>query len=217
MHLPAVEEERLCPVCGEGALRPEVSSQTVEYKGFEKEIPVYFAVCGTCGSEVSEQAESRANKREMIAFRKEVEGLLPGREIAAFRETFGLTQGKAAKLFGGGQVAFSRYENDDVAQSEPMDRLIRLCMEKPENLVNLAEKSGVSLPAAAIQASQPSGSLVAVRSSMRTVSVEAGSVWVFASKVMRALDQQLPSEHRDRAGSRKGKNKDIAPWDGVAV
>jgi HTH-type transcriptional regulator/antitoxin MqsA len=37
-----------------------------------------------------------------------------------------MTQGQAAKLFGGGPVAFTKYENDDVMQSEAMDTLLRL-------------------------------------------------------------------------------------------
>ena len=37
-----------------------------------------------------------------------------------------MTQGQTARLFSGGPVAFSKYENDDVAHSESMDNLLRL-------------------------------------------------------------------------------------------
>ncbi|SEL63240.1 putative zinc finger/helix-turn-helix protein, YgiT family [Ectothiorhodospira marina] len=65
--------------------------------------------------------------------------------MRAAREAMGLTQAQAAALFGGGKVAFSRYENDDVTQSEAMDSLIRLCRSQPANLRELAQRKGVAL------------------------------------------------------------------------
>ena len=64
-----------------------------------------------------------------MAFRKSVDGLLTGTEIVALRKQYSLTQDQAAQLFGGGPVAFSKYENDDVSQSEAMDSLLRLVRE----------------------------------------------------------------------------------------
>ena len=61
-----------------------------------------------------------------MAFRKRVDELLTGAEITALRKQYKLTQGQAARRFGGGPVAFSKYENDDVAHSESMDNLLRL-------------------------------------------------------------------------------------------
>jgi HTH-type transcriptional regulator/antitoxin MqsA len=40
-------------------------------------------------------------------------------------------------------VAFSRYENDDVTQSEAMDSLVRICLEQPASLVRMAEFKGI--------------------------------------------------------------------------
>jgi HTH-type transcriptional regulator/antitoxin MqsA len=88
-------------------------------------------------------AESKLNKRIVMAFRKQVDGLLTGGEITALRKQYKLTQAQAAQLFGGGPVAFSKYENDDVAQSEAMDTLLRLVRRSPEAFWALVEEKGL--------------------------------------------------------------------------
>lgn len=138
-------KQRICSACGEGRLEPKETTQHVEHAGVQGATPLHYAVCDTCGSEIAEAPEARANKRAMTAFRKRADGLLTGSEMRQARQALNLTQAQAAQLFGGGKVAFSRYENDDVTQSEAMDSLIRLCLERPANLVHLAEHKGVPL------------------------------------------------------------------------
>ena len=137
---------RACPACGEGRLHVRESTQQVEHAGVKGTIPLYYAVCDVCGSEVAEAGEARVNKRAMIAFRKHAEGLLTGREMREARSALHLTQSQAAQLFGGGKVAFSRYENDDIAQSEAMGSLIRVCLARRDSLSWLAARKGVALP-----------------------------------------------------------------------
>lgn len=79
----------------------------------------------------------------MVAFKKEVDGLLTGAEVHALREKLGLSQAEAAQVFGGGPVAFSKYENDDVAQSEAMDKLLRLAAELPGVFELLSRRAGL--------------------------------------------------------------------------
>ena len=55
-----------------------------------------------------------------------------------------MTQGQAARLFGGGPVAFSKYENDDVAQSESMDNLLRLVRRSAEAFWQLVQEKGMA-------------------------------------------------------------------------
>lgn len=142
----------LCPACGEGHLHSRTGIEQVEYKGRHGEVPLHFSACDYCGSELAGEAESVANKRAMLAFRKTVDGLLTGQEIRDFRARMELSQDLAASLFGGGKVAFSRYENDDIAQSTPMDRLIRVCNREPSILLMLAEEASVTLPSKQLNA-----------------------------------------------------------------
>jgi len=133
-----------CPICEEGPLVSVTAENEVTYKGHSRMLPLLISVCEACGSEQTTAQQARDNKRAMLAFRKEVDGLLTGAELRALRERLCITQTQAAQLFGGGPVAFSKYENDDVAQSESMDRLIRLAAEVPEAARWLARRAGVT-------------------------------------------------------------------------
>ena len=134
----------LCPICGEGHVTPGCDMVAREYRGQTKLLPLYYTTCDTCTSESAGLEESRANKRAVLAFRKEVDGLLTGNEIRALRDKFNITQGQAAKLFGGGPVAFSKYENDDVAHSESMDTLLRLVRRSEAAFWELVDEKGMT-------------------------------------------------------------------------
>ena len=146
MNDNTTETGRTCPACGEGILQPKTEQQTVEYHGQSGELVLRFAVCDTCGVELTNAEDARHNKRAMNAFKKRVDGLLTGDEIREFRERFNLTQKLAAQLIGGGEVAFSRYESDDVVQSAAMDTALRLCISSPYNLLTLAQSKDIQLP-----------------------------------------------------------------------
>lgn len=144
-----------CPICGEGSLTPRVQMVNAEHRGVSRAIESHYSVCDCCGSEQAGPGELRANKRAMVAFKKQVDGLLTGSQVRTLRERLGINQSEAARIFGGGPVAFSKYESDDVSQSEAMDKLLRLAGELPEAFAILASEAGVML-------SSSSGSWVTV-------------------------------------------------------
>ncbi|MEO9944932.1 type II toxin-antitoxin system MqsA family antitoxin [Paraglaciecola sp.] len=131
-----------CPICEEGILEARIGTNEVEYKGKGKTIPMHYSECACCGSEQASSSDLRKNKRLMIEFKKEVDGLLTGKELKEIRIELVLTQADAAKIFGGGPVAFSKYEADDVAQAESMDKLLRLAHAVPEAYAHLTHNSG---------------------------------------------------------------------------
>ncbi len=135
--------QELCPICGEGHVTEQVQMVESEYKGQQEKLPLHFKLCDTCTSDFAGAAESKRNRRVLMAFRKRVDGLLTGAEITALRQQYNLTQGQAAKLFGGGPVAFSKYENDDVAQSESMDTLLRLIRRSAVAFWELVDEKGM--------------------------------------------------------------------------
>lgn len=139
-----------CPLCGEGRLHQKEELNEVTYEGVTERIPLYFLVCDACGSDQVGNEESRRNKRTMLAFRKRVDGFLTGAEIRAMRQRWDITQQQAAKIFGGGPVAFSKYENDDLVPSDAMNKLLRVADAVPAAFGWLAERAG--LPGTAIQA-----------------------------------------------------------------
>ena len=138
-----MENKALCAICGEGHITAQVRMVETEYKGTKALLPVHYQLCDTCTSDYAGMAESKLNKRIVMAFRKQVDGLLTGDEITALRKQYKLTQAQAAQLFGGGPVAFSKYENDDVAQSEAMDTLLRLIRRSPAAFWALVEEKGL--------------------------------------------------------------------------
>lgn len=142
------DSNNLCAICGEGHLHPHVGKNHVEYKGQLAELDLHYSLCDACGSEQSDAGQLRTNKRAMAAFKKRVDGLLTGAEVRALREKLGLNQAEAAQVFGGGPVAFSKYESDDVAQSEAMDKLLRLAVELPAAFEMLVRRAGLERIAA---------------------------------------------------------------------
>ena len=138
-----MEKDSRCPICEEGSLSERTSKNRVDYKGKAVELDLHFSLCDSCGSEQVSVRQSRMNKRCMVAFKKRVDGLLTGSEVKSVRERLGLKQLDAARIFGGGPVAFSKYEADDVTQSEAMDRLLRVAVEVPEAFEYLARRAQV--------------------------------------------------------------------------
>ncbi len=134
--------KNICPICEEGVLTTHNSVEEQEYGGQTGNVPFAYSDCDACGSEQVDTAQARANKRAMLAFKKKVDGLLTGQEIKALLKRYDLTQAQADAIFGGGPVAFSKYESDDVMQSKPMDNLLRVASHIPDAVVWLAQRAG---------------------------------------------------------------------------
>lgn len=133
--------QKICSICGEGKLTPKEAQTELFYNGQTESAPYYYSVCDVCGSEQAGSEELRRNKRIALDFRRKAMGLLRGEEIRAIREDLHLNQKKASQIFGGGPVAFSKYENSDVVQSEAMDKLLRVAHSVPEALEFLIKES----------------------------------------------------------------------------
>jgi len=134
-----------CPICVEGDLHEHAKKNPVSYNQHRAEIDTLFSICDSCGSEQANAQQVRANKRAMTKFKKCVDGLLNGAEVRLIRQKLGINQSQAARIFGGGPVAFSKYEKDDVMQSDAMDRLLRVASSIPGAFELLAEKAGYVL------------------------------------------------------------------------
>ncbi|MDH5572755.1 MAG: type II toxin-antitoxin system MqsA family antitoxin [Gammaproteobacteria bacterium] len=136
----------VCPVCAEGNLHTVVSTKEIEYGDSLITVDgLLHSVCEVCGAEVTGLEESRVNKRLIIEARKRAGQFESGADIKTLRVRYGVTQKQAAKIFGGGLVAFSKYESDDLVQSIPMDRLLKVAGAVPEAMEWLANYAGVEL------------------------------------------------------------------------
>ena len=139
-----MKSKHTCPICGDGQFEPLTEVVVLPYKDQEIRVASRMSLCNACGSEFVNAEDSRVNKRSVLAARKCFDGLLSGEEIYAIRKKYELNQKVAAQLFGGGPVAFSKYENDDVAHAESMDKLLRLVSRSESAFWELVEQSGLT-------------------------------------------------------------------------
>lgn len=115
-----------CPVCGMGHLTRHTKVEKITFKDASKDYQHFYSVCDVCHVEQTNAEEMKLNKRSVVKAKKLIEGLLTGEEVLEIRKKLGIKQDEAALIFGGGPKAFSKYEKNDVSQSESMDKLLRL-------------------------------------------------------------------------------------------
>lgn len=136
----------ICPVCGQGHIIKDTFLEEFEYKHAVLSVEQSEEYCDACGTLMQTQEMIRKNMRNKVRAQNIFDGLMIGAEIQEFREKYKITQKTAAQLFGGGPTAFAKYEADEIAHNVSMDRLLRLCMKIPHNLLMLAEIAGIELP-----------------------------------------------------------------------
>lgn len=135
----------ICQVCGEGHIIKNKTNETFEYKSQQLTAEKTVQFCDECGTLMQSVAIVRENARNIQQAKNVYDKLLTGTEIKNFRDFFELPQKIACLLFGGGPTAFSKYEADEISHNVAMDRLLRLCMASPANLVILAKLAEVEL------------------------------------------------------------------------
>ena len=141
------ESLQLCDACCEGRLHPKSSNEAAENKDIQGQFVIHYSVCDVCNAEIIDAADSLRNKREWVRLKKRVDNIPLGAEIMEMRRKHNLTQPIAAAIFGGGPVAFSKYENDDLIPDEAMVSLLKLAIAFPNTVRRLAEIKKIMLPA----------------------------------------------------------------------
>jgi len=116
-----------CPVCG-GPLVAQVQKVPFTYKGKTLELDQSGQFCQTCQEGFLTPSESRLNDSALRAFHNGVDGLLTPDQIKAVRKSLHLTQAEASRIFGGGPMAFSKYERGEITHSRALDIVLRLLM-----------------------------------------------------------------------------------------
>lgn len=136
----------ICRKCKVGHLHE--STRTEEFYANGKRVPVELleAKCDQCGATTTLGSQIAENSRRLAARKEQYEGHLLGEEYLSFRKRYGLTQQAAAKIFGKGKIAFSRYENEESFPDMSTRLLIEAAIERPDFLRTLAEKAGVVIP-----------------------------------------------------------------------
>lgn len=144
----AVNKVRRCPACRSEGLQETTYVREFHPRGKAAPICVELltSVCPSCGAEATSAAQHSENLNRLEARKAQYGGLLLGEEIFSLRRRYGITQQAAAKIFGKGIIAFSRYENETSYPDDSTTLLLTLAIEKPDVIRWLADKAGVELP-----------------------------------------------------------------------
>ena len=130
--------KNVCPICEMGTLNTKIEKESHTYKHVTSELDLHYSECDVCCSQTATSTQLRQNKRAMIKFQKDIDGLLSAADVKYIRLLLGLSIRDAGAIFGGGPVAFSKYENDDLIQSTGLDSALRLAQINPDSIKKLA-------------------------------------------------------------------------------
>jgi len=140
----------LCPLCDTGQLNEFTHERQELIDGHKVVIPgLLHSLCNHCGEYITTPTQSRYNKQTLIEARQRAveerdraQRLTPS-DILRIRNKLGVTQVQAARVFGGGQNAFSKYENAEISPSGGMEKLLRLADNIPEAANWLLKRAGL--------------------------------------------------------------------------
>ena len=135
-----------CPNCDSTRLKPVTFKETFAPRGQQVVVTLLGMKCQACGHEAGTWDQHDENLKRLAARKAAYGGLLMGEEIVALRQRYGLTQQAAAKIFGKGKIAFSRYENEASYPDDGTTLMLQAAIEMPVFIKWLADRAGVELP-----------------------------------------------------------------------
>ncbi|MFM8453722.1 MAG: type II toxin-antitoxin system MqsA family antitoxin [Gammaproteobacteria bacterium] len=127
-----------CPLCGEKSYYRDTRPLVLEYKGHSITVQQPGFWCDACKEGVIEGPDLKATREELQAFHAKIDGLLSPERIHTIRKKIlKISQQEAARTFGGGPNAFSRYERGEVAPSRALSHLLYILERHPEQFQEL--------------------------------------------------------------------------------
>jgi HTH-type transcriptional regulator / antitoxin MqsA len=140
--------ETRCPECG-AKMMHEVRKDILVYRGHKIEYEQPGLYCTKCDNCHLSDKDVAGIESKLFAFRAKVDSdlapLLPPSKIKVLRKSLNLTQKRAGELFGGGPMAFSKYERGEYKQPLSTDILLRLLASKKIGIEDV-QKTAVARP-----------------------------------------------------------------------
>lgn len=130
-----------CLMCNSVKLESKTEIEKISYKNTKLFVAMDFTECQDCGYDFVPVEQIKLNDLAVVAAKRTYDGLLTPEQVLKIRLALGFTQSQAAEVFGGGRNAFSKYERGEVAQSEAMDKLLRICAAYPNLVSEVDSKS----------------------------------------------------------------------------
>lgn len=140
------QNARPCPACHQASLVEATREKHFSPLGETVSVLLRVSRCPACGAELINAEQRRENLQRLRARKARYGHLLLGEEIVALRKNYGLTQQAAAKIFGKGKIAFSRYENETSYPDQSTTKLLKRAIAQPQVLKALADEEGVEIP-----------------------------------------------------------------------
>ncbi|HET6385077.1 MAG TPA: type II toxin-antitoxin system MqsA family antitoxin [Armatimonadota bacterium] len=139
-----------CPNCGPVDIENthfvnQEETLTVRGEAITHIAPV--RICDTCGESIYDEELDAPSLDEVYAIYRRRHNLIAPGEIAALRETYGLSQRGLSALLGLGEVTIHRYENGALPE-EAYSHLLRL-LKRPENMKEIFDERKDRLSSAA--------------------------------------------------------------------
>lgn len=199
--MKAPEAPRRCRACKEGELHPAVWYRTFAPLGEKFEVELLTSRCNACGAEFTNGRQHDENLQRLAARKPKYGPMLMGEEIVTFRLKYGLTQKMAARIFGKGLIAFSRYENEASYPDLSMTKLLKQAMANPKVLKALADEEGVDIPLWEVRCEDERKGKLHLIQTRRELPVEAVAPWtssrhLAATSWPSAREQSLAKEER---------------------
>ena len=95
--------------------------------------------CESCDEGFLSKKDLSESKKERTDQKRMIDNLLKASEIRQFRKKANLSQKEAGELFGGGPMAFSKYERGQIMQSRSTDILMRLIITRKISISDIRE------------------------------------------------------------------------------
>ncbi|MBR8135166.1 type II TA system antitoxin MqsA family protein [Burkholderia cenocepacia] len=126
-----------CPYCGSRETESRTIFESLSTKYGKGTYACALTHCMTCTKEFETAEQSALNEKHASELRLRLKNqgrTLDGAAIRIIREQIGFTQREAANIFGGGEVAFSRYESDSVIMGQAAETLLKIMYIWPETI-----------------------------------------------------------------------------------
>lgn len=143
-----------CPACDGGTWVPHADGMhAFHHKRREHRVEgLHYAKCDRCGAQGYIPGQMAENRRIIEAYERSLRDYISPSDVALLREKYRMSQEQAARIFGCGRRAFSKWERDEVQPTGATARLLRLALNNAEVMRELAAEAGeaVELPPPAL-------------------------------------------------------------------
>ena len=122
--------KQTCQLCGAKAMHHTTKPMEYHYKKHTVVVQQPGEYCDACDESILNAKDLKATRKELAAFRADIDHLLTPDAIKAVRKSLKLNQQDAAKICGGGKNAFSRYESGELLIPRAASNLLTVLSKK---------------------------------------------------------------------------------------